>query len=278
MVGPSWKKYFSLRQVSLAHERPITFILSQWQTDRNVPNIKYCIYRVCVFLTFFVSWVFSIANEKTHDGSTKWAIYLTNWGYTICMLQALSVSIMILISCILPKRQGTILTLYPVYWLLNIIATPVAFTITVIYWTLIYNAEQAKLDAMNFLVHGCNSILMYLDLWVVSHPVKIFHFLYPLALSFIYAIFTYIYYACGGVSKDGTPYIYPIIKWDQPSKTTLVCFSVMVFMILIHICTFGMYKGRLYIYELIMSRKTLPPKSPQDPKGYDNTGMTTETV
>lgn len=283
MVGPSWNKYLSLNQISLRHERPITFVLSQWQIDQNTVNVKYCIFRTCMFITFFVSWVFSIVNEKTYDGSTKWPIYLTNWGFTICMIQALLACIMLTVCCVTRKKQwqDSVLKIYPVYWLLNVVATPVAFTITVIYWSLIYNAEHASLDAMNFLVHGVNSLLMLLDLLVVAHPVKIFHFLYPLALSLIYAIFTYVYFISGGLSKDGTRYIYPIIKWDKPGTTTLVCLGVMVFLIVLHLFTFGMFKLRIRTYEFIFTRRR-PSSSPKSPslglKAYENSALTTETV
>lgn len=54
---------------------------------------------------------------------------------------------------------------------------------------------------MNFMVHGMNSILMFVDFCIVGHPVRLLHFVYPICFTIVYVTMTAIYYACGGTAK-----------------------------------------------------------------------------
>jgi hypothetical protein len=141
--------------------------------------------------------------------------------------------------------------IYSVYWVFNIMATTVAFTITFIYWTLIYRAEGSYWSTMNFMVHGFNSILMFFDFWIVSHPVVGWHCIYPFAITLAYTTMSAIFYVCGGTTKTGSRYIYPILKWDQPGTTIAYCLGISIFMIIIHLLTFLMYLLRAKIYDCL---------------------------
>jgi len=285
MLGPSWRQHFNLKQFRPYHERPATFIVSQWQHDKTTPSIKYCLYRTSIFIIFFVSWMVTLIKSESPAEKPRWPIYLTNWGFTLCMVQAMLVSIMLVVSVIAEKVTSKkhwrekILKLYSTYWVINIIATPVAFTISIIYWSLIYGAEGAPLTGLNVMVHAMNSILMFIDLWIISHPVHILHFIYPLLLSLTYTIFTIIYFIAGGTTKTGSRYIYPILKWDQPGKTTGICLGVMVLMIFLHILTFFIYKIRMKLYEIRYLPSIDPPvPEKEQPVGYVNKAMANEFV
>lgn len=284
MLAPSWKQHLSLKQFKPVHERPVTFIICQWQHDKTTPNIKYCLYRISILLIFFVSWVFTYAKES-EGGQSRWPIYLTNWGYTLCTLQALLVCIMLIVSVIAEKVNSKshwrdkIIKLYSTYWVINVISTPVAFTISIIYWTLIFGSEGTTMSALNFMVHGMNSVLMLIDLWIISHPVQILHFLFPLLLALTYTIFTIIYYLAGGTTKTGSRYIYPILKWDQPGKTTGVCAGVMVLMIILHLFIFFIYRIRIKIYEILYLPSIDPPMPEKEQSnGYVNKAMANDFV
>ncbi|KAL1492820.1 hypothetical protein ABEB36_011002 [Hypothenemus hampei] len=254
MLGRNFRKHLTLKPLRLQHDSPTEFIVSQWQHDKSKINLKYCVYRVSIFIIFFVSWIFTYLKEPP-IGKPRWPIYLTNWGFTLIMLQNLLNSIMLIVSLISEKvinksdLKEKIVRIYPVYWAFNIISTPVAFTISIIYWTLIFGAEGATFTAMNFIVHGLNSIITIIDLCVVCHPIKIFHFIYPLLFALSYTIFTIIFYIAGGTTKTGSRYIYPILKWDQPGKTTGICAGVMGLMIVLHLFTFGIYRARIKLFD-----------------------------
>jgi len=65
----------------------------QWQKNTTV-SITYFVYR-WAFAFFFLSvWIWSFISAKEQNTPTenflsKWPIYLTNWGYTLCTTQAL---------------------------------------------------------------------------------------------------------------------------------------------------------------------------------------------
>ncbi|XP_066158615.1 protein rolling stone-like [Euwallacea fornicatus] len=253
ILTQSCKKHLTLKPFNLKHEPSTDFIISQWQCDRTSPTIAYGFYRISMFVIFFVSWIFTYLKESP-AGKPRWPIYLTNWGFTLCLIQSLLCSVMV-VGSLLGDRLASknsfkekVLKLYRVYWITNVTATPVAFTISIIYWSLIFKAEGANFTAMNFIVHGLNSIVVLLDLCIVCHPVKIFHFIYPLLLALCYTIFSITFYVAGGTTKTGSRYIYPILKWDQPGRTTGICAGVMVLMIFLHLFTFLLYKLRMRLY------------------------------
>ncbi|XP_066248383.1 protein rolling stone-like [Euwallacea similis] len=269
ILTQSCKLRLTLKPFNLKHEPTTDFIISQWQYDRTSPSIVYASYRVSIFIIFFVSWIFTYLKEPP-AGKPRWPIYLTNWGFTFCLIQSLLSSLMV-VGSLLGDRLASknsfkekALKLCRAYWITNVIASPVAFTISIIYWSLIFKAESANFTAMNFIVHGLNSIVVLLDLCVVCHPVKIFHFIYPLLLALCYTIFSITFYVAGGTTKTGSRYIYPILKWDQPGRTTGVCAGVMVLMIVLHLFTFLLYKLRVRLYTHFICPKVDSPLSEKE--------------
>lgn len=62
-------------------------------------------------------------------------------------------------------------------------------------------ANESNLDATNVLTHAFNSICMFLDLWIVAHPMRLLHIFLPVLFGVVFAIFSYIYHLCGGINK-----------------------------------------------------------------------------
>ncbi|EFA11216.1 protein rolling stone [Tribolium castaneum] len=288
----TWKKNCSLKQLSLEHDEPITFVVSQWQREPK-PSVVYLVYRWIVALFFFITFVLSIWDFKHPDADSsfkaKWLIYLTNWGYTTCTLQSL-ISAIILSICVLaprlrsrPNLQSSTLKFYKLYWVLNVIATDIAFGITILYWSLIYDEKVMDFDAMNFFVHANNSVLMMIDLFVVAHPIRLLHCCYPVVFGICYAVFSVIFYAAGGISREGQVYIYNILDWRKPGTTTVICLAVLAFIVIVHISCWGLHKFRIWTHS-----KCLPEagadcnglnKEEKDTKGaYVNEGIANDMV
>lgn len=256
----NWKDHCNIKPT---HYDPRLFITSQWQLDRDSPSIIYLLLRVSIFLAFLVIAILTYILE-TEDGQKTWGIYLTNWGLSICTIQAFFSFSMLFYAVIAHYRfeKGKLVkfvsNLYWLYWMVSTIAIPLAFTISLIYWTFLYQAEYWS--TMNFMAHGMNSILMFTDLCLVAHPVRLIHFVYPVGFSLIYLIFTYIYYICGGTARDGTPYIYSILKWDDVGMTAKYGAIVLVVIISFHVIA--------WIVQVI--RKTIAKRcfSRSERKGY----------
>jgi hypothetical protein len=65
----------------------------QWQKNAGV-NTTYFVYRWAFAILFLSVWIWSFIsaaqqNTPTENFLSKWPIYLTNWGYTLCTAQAL---------------------------------------------------------------------------------------------------------------------------------------------------------------------------------------------
>ncbi|KAB0801075.1 hypothetical protein PPYR_05429 [Photinus pyralis] len=250
-----WKKKFTTAQYSMEYRRPTVFVLSQWQTSSK-PTLLYLIYKWAITIFFIVSWVVSIIDiphlNEPNFNHAKWLIYLTNWGFTMCTIQSLLSTTMVTICYSVPSHDSEtstsqdhkILGLYKVYWVTNIIATDIAFGITIVYWTLLYDAKYVPLSAVNIIVHAFNSVIMFIELCVARHPVRLIHFYWPLIFGGCYICFTIIYYFSGGTGKDQTPAIYPILNWSKGEMTAIVCVVVCVFVVFLHILTYGIFKLR----------------------------------
>lgn len=264
-----WKKQFSLNKLSLQHETPATFVRSQWQTTTGA-SFYYLVYRWMVTLFFLVTWLLSVIDiDHLHEDATvrlKWMIYLTNWGYTMCTLQAVLCTTMLSICFISARKKGDkednygildnkALKLYKIYWATNIIATDIAFGITVLYWSIIYDGSKVEVDAMNVLVHGTNSVLMFIELIVSSHPVRWVHFYWPIFFGLLYVFFSGIYYVAGGTAKNDKTAIYPILDWAKPGPTIGVCFGVMFFLVILHEVSYGVYKLRKKTFQKLREKK-----------------------
>ncbi|KAJ8955385.1 hypothetical protein NQ318_003482, partial [Aromia moschata] len=273
------KKHFSVTQFYPIHDEPTMFACSQWQQDKSRPNLIYLMYRCAVAVTFLVTWILSIVKDK--DGGSKWPIFLTNWGYTMCTLQALIALGMLSTWILVPNLKEKAFKVYPLYWVLHTVATPLAFGITFMYWIVIYDAKRMPFNAMNYFVHGNNSILMMIDLWMVAHPIRILHFVYPAVCGVTYTIFSVIYYSAGGTgtNKEEPKCIYRILDWDRPLSTALTCVGVTIFLICLHFLVYLVTKLKISVYQKCCSAKSdesYMAETKAHPAAYVNEGMSND--
>ncbi|XP_066247863.1 protein rolling stone-like [Euwallacea similis] len=248
-----WKDTFNTSNFWPFHHNPNIFTVSEWQRDKDTPSIIYLIVRLIHFCAFFTILILSYTKE-TDEGKHKWTIYLTNWGLIACTAQSFLSSLMVFCTLLGVRvwesdtLVNSIQKFYSAYWVINVLATTVAFTISFVYWTLIHKPEYWSV--LNFMVHGMNSILMFIDFCIVGHPVRLLHFIYPIIFTMVYVSMTAIYYACGGTAKNGDKYIYPILKWDHPLSTLGYCVAIVILIVVIHGGTFFMQLGKSKIAEM----------------------------
>lgn len=55
----------------------------------------------------------------------------------------------------------------------------------------------------------------------------------------------------GLVFRQGSSAIYSILDWSKPGSTTLVCIGTLIFLILLHFFTYGMYRLRVCIFNAL---------------------------
>lgn len=119
----------------------------QWQRTNGISLIYFAV-RWSILVFFVTTWLISLIQaELNTESNARWLIYLTNWGYTLCTAQAI-LSVIMITSALLSERRSCTkedyLTgkLYKVYWAVNGIATVVAFGITILFWSLIYEGMK----------------------------------------------------------------------------------------------------------------------------------------
>ena len=133
-------------------------------------------------------------------------------------------------------------------WVIYNIAAVAALLVTLTFWSLLFRLVN-NVHAVSVVVHGLNSVLMISDTMLSSIPVRLFHVVYPLFYSLSYIVFTVIYWAVGGTSYFGQPYIYP--QTDYTGRPVLSAVSqiclVFVGLPLFQSALFGFYMLRVWI-------------------------------
>ncbi|KAJ3656191.1 hypothetical protein Zmor_015287 [Zophobas morio] len=247
------KNEFSLEHFTLRHIKPHIFVISQWQNQCSGSFI-YVVYRwtVAMFfvITLFLSYMENWNKPASHQA--MFFIYFTNWAYIMSTFQAIVIAI--LTTCVYRRlvknsRLSSVnLTCYQLYWLNNIVSTDVAFLVTILYWTFIYDPKVDVLSLANICSHATNSVVTMVDLFVVAHPVRLLHGFYPGVFLIIYGLFSAVYYVCGGRDKNGYIYIYNFLDWRKPWCTFGICMGLVVIVNILHSIVWLLYQLRKWIH------------------------------
>ncbi|XP_075977652.1 protein rolling stone-like [Anticarsia gemmatalis] len=241
-----FKQEVKTSMLSLEHPKRTDFYLSCWQTTRSA--VPVLIWRLILFLAtlgiVLASAIIYILNGKF----AYWFIYLTHWGLTsILLTTGFGVGVSARIYFYGPISAEFSLPWYvKTYWVLFNIATPVAFLITIFYWTLLFEAgiEEELNHGLDVAVHGLNSLIMLLLLLSSSQPSRLLHIYQPINFALVYMVFGVIYHFAGGTDQKGNAYIYPVVDWSQPGTTILVVVITGLLLICLHLLTMALSVAR----------------------------------
>lgn len=103
--------------------------------------------------------------------------------------------------------------------------------------------------------------LLYTLLVVIltTKPIKFQHVYFPMAFSFVYVLFTWIYF----LATDEL--VYSFLNWNKPGKSILLTFLfVFVCTPLAHFFFFGLYKLKQYIKQSCSSKRDLESTENKD--------------
>lgn len=272
-IGQKWRQ--AVRQ-----EPPQARLLSEPRCQSYVA-IWYLSYRWLIFLawiTFVVCSMFEFGSNKPLHQHEKWPIYLTNWDMALGLTQALIGAILVSKRWRLQKILGfdpcglKLESIERLYWFLYVVTTNIAIGVTVCYWLAVYNPEIHQVDPLNIMMHVCNSMLMLIDLFITSIPFHLQNFWWCLSIVLFYIIFTVFYYIAGGLDKYGYHYIYKVLDWKKPMRTSLICIGGFMFVTVLHcvVCMLANIRDRIYrktakkysetVRINIMDDKSLPEK------------------
>ncbi|KAL7022141.1 hypothetical protein ACKWTF_012148 [Chironomus riparius] len=219
----------SIRSIKLHHDDPEVFLKSQWQ--KSAKSWIFLTYRwtICAFFMFVLAY--SLLQDPTTIA--YFFIYLTNIGILLVTLFTLYAAIIsTLYHFDIIKIEAASLS-YKLFWVVSNMSIVLAFMITIVYWSALYDWNSGTLTLHDFLIHSSNSIFMFIEICVVSHPIHLLHFIYPIAGGLCYLVFSLVYFYSGGTDAIGRDYIYSILNWNYPGQTTIVCIFVAVLIILL---------------------------------------------
>ncbi|KAK0182556.1 hypothetical protein PV327_000683 [Microctonus hyperodae] len=212
---------------------------------QNITTLGYLIYRWMIsllWISIIVCSLFDYGSSKPPKTTYTWPIYLTNWDLVIGAIQSILGVILVTKRWTLQKTQTdsnacNIIKygkLEKLYYVLYTIACTLAVGVTVSYWAAVYDSKIHTIDPLNIMLHVCNSLLILMDVLIVSIPLKFRHFWWCLVLILFYLTFSIIYYAAGGLDKNGYHHIYKILDWKKPGITILIALGGMLFLVMVH--------------------------------------------
>lgn len=136
-------------------------------------------------------------------------------------------------------------------WVLLNMANVGCVLVTVVFFAFLWPMfNVSHIDLFNLQLHGINSVIIGLEFFLTAVPSRLYHYIYPLMYGLTYLIFSAIFYGAGNTNP-----IYPnVLDWSKPGQTAVICLLLgFVFMPLLQLLFFLMYKLRLFIYKQISS-------------------------
>ncbi|XP_059616897.1 protein rolling stone-like [Phlebotomus argentipes] len=261
--GQRCRAEFHCRQCGFNHDPPEDLVRSQWQR-RNKSGL-YLVYRWLIAALFIAAVAVSMSGNATASDWGFYFIYLTNWGIVACMVTTTMGAILVSLWHFHPQFsarvevEGVVPTAFKVYWALHNSTLVMSIIITIIYWSILFDAEIHIADATNVMTHATNSVFMFLDILIVAYPVRIYHAVHSLIFGLIYVIFSVIYFAAGGTTKSGATYIYSVLDWNDPGSAMITVVGVCALGIIIHTILYLIYLLRTWIFRRYFEKEEIMP-------------------
>ncbi|XP_026284897.1 protein rolling stone-like isoform X2 [Frankliniella occidentalis] len=302
MIKELWRRELRLDLLRADYHTPQKFTQTEWQDPRQPPALWYVVYRwlsAGLFVAVAVCSVLDAGREGQDLGVryVKWPIYLTNWGLACCCLQAALGAGLATANFVQERRQrraerdaapsgqgglgspGAVLQapslplLHRLYWVLNTISITVAIGITCTYWVAVYDPSEHVLDALNILVHAANSALMLVDVLMSAHPLRLLHAFWPLLFVFVYLSFSLVYFLAGGTDRMDRTCVYPVLDWERPTRTTVVCVLGLSFVVAVHTAVWALQLARRRVARSLREAKAAANKGEKKDPGVQLDAM-----
>ena len=131
-------------------------------------------------------------------------------------------------------------------WILFSVGATVAFLVTGLFWIVLAPGRTAaeNLNPITFHLHGTNSILFLVEIFMVAFPTRLLHFVYPIIFSFTYAVFSVILHFTGVNSS-----IYSVVNFVENAGLAVGIIVGNVFMLtpVLHSVVYLFYLLRNFI-------------------------------
>lgn len=176
-----------------------------------------------------------------------WFIYLTHWGLMTEVLYFFFALVTLLAAVAAQeperKRMDNVKPWYMSFtYALQSIMIVFSFLIALLYWVLVYDKKEGKPEPLAVATHGGNFLLMLVDFVLGQQPMFFMKIWWPIAYAGAYAVFSYIYYAQGGLTEDGHKNIYKAIDWSDPRSVATMYGIIFSAVIVTWLVFYGLYR------------------------------------
>jgi hypothetical protein len=130
------------KSIGLHHDNPEVFAMSQWQFQPR--SIIYLVYRWIFAILFTLILVYSMTLTAQNGQMVYWAIYLTNQGLFICTVYSIFSAIFVTLYHFKAMNLENSSFWYKIYWILSNVSIVLAFLITIVYWTALYDFNSGS--------------------------------------------------------------------------------------------------------------------------------------
>lgn len=132
-----FKSLPKIKSWTLSHKNPEVFCMSQWQSKPR--NLMFLIYRILLALLFIGILTYSMTHSVVIDSDFDfWFIYLTNNGLLICTFATTYAALLVTFYHFNWINLETESISYKIFWLLSNVAIVLAFVISIVYWSLLF--------------------------------------------------------------------------------------------------------------------------------------------
>lgn len=211
-----------------------------------------CAAMACITAWSIIAHMHGINDDNEHETIKNtdikfWFIYLTHWALmaeTLYFFMAL-VTLLMAVCSQDPerKRQDNPKPWYmTLTWGLQSICLPMSLLVAILFWTLEYDPKQGKPQLLSVATHGGNFVLMLVDFVLGQQPLFFMKIMWPISFVGAYFIFSYSYYANGGVTEAGQKNIYESIDWGNPGGVATVLGIIFGALIAAWLVIYGVYR------------------------------------
>ncbi|XP_062569332.1 protein rolling stone-like [Saccostrea cucullata] len=134
-------------------------------------------------------------------------------------------------------------------WVLYNMANVGSLLVTVVFFVFLWPMfNTSNIGLFNLQLHGINTVLTGIELFLTAIPYRLYHYIYTLMYGLAYLIFSAIFYAAGNTD----PIYRGVLDWSKPGQTAVFILLLgFVFMPILQAFLFFIYKLRLLIYKEI---------------------------
>lgn len=146
-----------------------------------------------------------------------------------------------------------------VTWLTSVWALNGSLAVVILFWGYFImfsgNVNSIAADPFDLHAHAMITILLVVDIFLVSFPVRFLHVVYPICLLLFYVLLSLIYHW-----TEVTSAVYPPLNWrnDPGLAAGLSLIGSLAGTVILHSLVFGMYRIR-YSIKVLVTEKVIPP-------------------